>query len=65
GAAILSPRLFEGAPPVGRPFSLTTLFDRALEAGRLWGCRMDGMWLHVGTPRAIREAEKAIAGSAA
>ena len=65
GAAILSPRLFEGAPPVGQSFSLTRLFDRALDAGRLWGHRMDGMWLHVGTPRAIKDAEKAITGSAA
>lgn len=62
GAAILSPRLFADAP-TGR-FSLNVLFDRALEAGRLWGQRMNGQWLHVGTPRAIREAEAAIAESA-
>ncbi|MCE1236466.1 MAG: nucleotidyltransferase family protein [Hyphomicrobiales bacterium] len=64
GAAILSPRLFADAPPVGEAFSLNRLFDRALEAGRLWGQRMSGVWLHVGTPRAIREAEAAIAESA-
>ncbi len=62
GAAILSPRLFADAPK-GR-FSLNVLFDRALKAGRLWGQRMNGQWLHVGTPRAIREAEAAIAESA-
>jgi len=62
GAAILSPRLFADAP-MGR-FSLNLLFDRALETGRLWGQRMNGQWLHVGTPQAIREAEAAIAESA-
>ncbi len=64
GAAILSPRLFEGAPE-GVAFSLNRLFDRALAAGRLYGHRLDGVWLHVGTPRAIREAETAIRESAA
>lgn len=63
GAAILSPRLFAGAPQ-GEAFSLNLLFDRALEAGRLYGQRLSGIWLHVGTPRAIREAEAAIAESA-
>jgi MurNAc alpha-1-phosphate uridylyltransferase len=63
GAAILHPRLFEGAPE-GR-FSLNLLFDRAIEAGRLFGVRMEGVWLHVGTPEAIGEAEAAIHQSAA
>ena len=61
GAAILSPRLFEGAPQGA--FSLTTLFTRAIEAGRLHGLRMEGLWMHVGTPEAITEAEQAIAES--
>ena len=64
GAAILSPKLFEDAPR-GVAFSLNRLFDRALAEGRLYGERMSGMWLHVGTPRAIREAETAIRESAA
>ncbi len=63
GAAILHPRLFAGAPEGA--FSLNVLFDRALEAGRLFGVRMEGTWLHVGTPPAIREAERAILASAA
>ena len=62
GAAILHPRLFADAP--SGAFSLNVLFDRALEAGRLYGQRMEGIWLHVGTPRAILEAEAAIAESA-
>ena len=64
GAAILHPRLFAKAH--GRACSRSTeLFDRALEAGRLFGVRMDGLWLHVGTPEAIAEAELSIADSAA
>ena len=63
GAAILHPRLFAGAPESA--FSLNLLFNAALEAERLFGVRMDGIWLHVGTPEAIREAELCFAESAA
>ena len=64
GAAILHPRLFSDTPE-NEPFSLNLLFDRAIEAERLFGVRMDGLWLHVGTPEAIGEAEMSIADSAA
>ncbi len=63
GAAILSPRLFAGAP-LG-PFSLTELFDRAGEAERLFGLRLEGVWMHVGTPEAVAAAEEAILESVA
>jgi MurNAc alpha-1-phosphate uridylyltransferase len=63
GAAILHPRLFAGAPQGA--FSLNRLFDKAIEKGRLFGVRLDGLWLHVGTPEAIGEAELTIADSAA
>jgi MurNAc alpha-1-phosphate uridylyltransferase len=56
GVSIAHPRLFEGAPQ-GR-FSLNLLWDRAIERGRLYGTRLDGMWMHVGTPDALKEAEK-------
>jgi MurNAc alpha-1-phosphate uridylyltransferase len=36
-----------------------------MEAGRLFGVRLDGLWFHVGTPDAIGEAEMTIADSAA
>ncbi len=62
GVAILSPALFKGAP--AGAFSLTKLFDRASEAERLHGLRLDGAWMHVGTPDAIRLAEDAILASA-
>ena len=61
GAAILRPKLFKDAPDGA--FSLTMLFDRAAAAGRLHGLRMEGVWMHVGTPGAIKEAEAAIAAS--
>jgi N-acetyl-alpha-D-muramate 1-phosphate uridylyltransferase len=61
GAAILSPALFAGAP--SGEFSLTTLFDRATDAGRLQGIRLEGLWMHVGTPDAVGAAEAAIRAS--
>jgi MurNAc alpha-1-phosphate uridylyltransferase len=61
GAAILNPTLFTG-PPNGE-FALTPLFERAAKAGRLFGLRLDGLWMHVGTPEAIAAAEVAIRAS--
>ncbi|MBH0238846.1 nucleotidyltransferase family protein [Methylobrevis albus] len=63
GAAIIHPRIFEGETVA--PFSLNRFFDAGIDAGRLFGLRMDGIWLHVGTPQAIGEAEASIAASAA
>jgi len=63
GAAILTPALFAGAPEGA--FSLTKLFDAAGEAGRLYGLRLEGVWMHVGTPEAVAAAEAAIFESAA
>ncbi|HTQ83856.1 MAG TPA: nucleotidyltransferase family protein [Pseudolabrys sp.] len=61
GAAILTPTLFAGAPQ--GEFPLTDLFTRAIEAGRLYGLRLEGLWMHVGTPDAIAGAEAAIRAS--
>jgi MurNAc alpha-1-phosphate uridylyltransferase len=63
GAAILRPELFSDAP--AGAFPLTALFGRAEAAGRLHGLHMEGVWMHVGTPAAIAEAEAAIAASTA
>jgi MurNAc alpha-1-phosphate uridylyltransferase len=63
GVAILRPELFNDAPDGA--FSLTTLFGRAEAEGRLHGLRLEGVWMHVGTPEAIKDAEAAIAASAA
>jgi N-acetyl-alpha-D-muramate 1-phosphate uridylyltransferase len=58
GAAILSPKLFDGAP--AGDFALTHLFDRAQQRGRLFGLALEGRFLHVGTPEAVSAAEEAI-----
>lgn len=63
GAAIMSPALFADAPK--GEFSLTKLFDRANERERLFGLRMDGVWMHVGTPDAVHAAEEAFLESVA
>ena len=63
GAAILSPQLFASAPR--GEFGLPKLFDDAEEAGRLFGLRLEGTWMHVGTPDAIAEAERAVFASVA
>jgi len=63
GAALLRPALFADAP--AGAFALTRLFERAAAAGRLHGLRLEGVWMHVGTPEAIAQAEAAIAASAA
>ena len=61
GAAMLAPAPFADAPK-GK-FSLNMMFDRAIEAGRLYGQRLEGTWMHVGTPAAIEAAEAAISES--
>ena len=63
GAAILTPAFFAGVAP--GPSSMSPLFDRAAEAERLYGLRLEGVWMHVGTPDAIKAAEAAILASAA
>jgi N-acetyl-alpha-D-muramate 1-phosphate uridylyltransferase len=61
GAAILTPALFADAPAA--PFPLTRLFDRAGDKERLFGLRLEGVWMHVGTPDAVAAAEAALAGA--
>jgi MurNAc alpha-1-phosphate uridylyltransferase len=61
GVSIAHPRLFEGAP--AGSFSLNRVWNRAIEKGRLYGIRLEGIWMHVGTPGAVGEAEAAIAES--
>src|ERR1700748_1188877 len=63
GAAILSPAIFAGAPQ--GEFSLTRLFDAANDRERLFGLRLDGVWMHVGTPDAVHAAEEAFLESVA
>jgi MurNAc alpha-1-phosphate uridylyltransferase len=63
GAAIMSPAIFKNAPT--GEFSLTKIFDAANEQERLFGLRLDGLWMHVGTPDAVQAAEEALLASVA
>ena len=56
GLQVMHPRLFESAP-AGR-FHMAPLWERALEAGRLWGMVHDGPWFHVNTPEALAVARE-------
>jgi MurNAc alpha-1-phosphate uridylyltransferase len=61
GAALFAPALFAGSPEGFFPLSL--LFGRAAAANRLYGLRLEGVWIHIGTPAAVTEAEAAILAS--
>lgn len=62
GVQILHPRLFDGAP--SSKFSINPLWDRAIERGRLFGTRLDGTWMHIDRPGAIKDAEDFLASRA-
>jgi MurNAc alpha-1-phosphate uridylyltransferase len=58
GVGIVKPELFESeAEDV---FRLAPYFHAAAAMGRLYGVRLDGVWVHVGKPETIAEAEIAI-----
>jgi MurNAc alpha-1-phosphate uridylyltransferase len=56
---IVHPRLFESV--AGTKFSINPLWDRAIEKGRLFGMRLDGVWMHIDNPGAIGHAEAYLA----
>jgi N-acetyl-alpha-D-muramate 1-phosphate uridylyltransferase len=58
GVGIIKPELFAGE--TREVFRLAPFFFEAARKGRLYGQRLDGLWLHVGRPEAIAEAERAI-----
>jgi MurNAc alpha-1-phosphate uridylyltransferase len=58
GVQILSPRVIRDWPE--GPFSTNLFWNRAMEAGRLWGAVHQGLWFDVGSPGAIRETEVAL-----
>ena len=55
GVQIAHPRLFADSPQ--GPFSTVQLWDRAEQAGRLFGMELDARWFHTGTPDALAAAE--------
>jgi MurNAc alpha-1-phosphate uridylyltransferase len=44
------------------PFSLSPLWRKSAAEGRLYGCVLDGGWMHVGDPQARDQAEAKLAG---
>jgi MurNAc alpha-1-phosphate uridylyltransferase len=60
GVSVAHPRLFDGSPDGA--FSLNLVWNRAIAAGRAYGMRMDGVWMHVGSPDALAEAERCLSG---
>jgi MurNAc alpha-1-phosphate uridylyltransferase len=56
GVQIIDPRLV-ARRPAEDVFSTNRLWDIAIEEGRLYGIRLDGKWMHIGTPEARVEAE--------
>ena len=58
GVQLVSRRLLDGAPD--GPFSTNILWDRAIDAGRLYGVAHMGQWFDVGTPASIAPTEAAL-----
>ncbi len=61
GVGIIKPELFNTEK--AEVFRLAPFFFEAAAKGRLFGQRLDGVWLHVGTPQAIADAERCLARS--
>ena len=59
GVSLAHPRLLDGSPEGA--FSLNVVWDNAIAAGRAYGLRMEGTWMHVGTPDALAQAEQMLA----
>ncbi|WP_303760567.1 nucleotidyltransferase family protein [Sphingobium yanoikuyae] len=59
GVQIFSPRLL--VDPPADVFSTNIFWNRAIEAGRLYGAVHQGLWFDVGTPQAIPVVESMIA----
>jgi MurNAc alpha-1-phosphate uridylyltransferase len=57
---ILHPRLFDEAPKGGK-FSINPLWDKAIAKKRLYGQRLDGVWMHIDRPDAIAASEAFLA----
>ncbi len=56
---ILHPRLFDGMQ--SGKFSINPLWDKAIAKGRLFGQRLDGVWMHIDRPDAVKQSEEYLA----
>ena len=61
GIQLLHPRIFADSPDGA--FSMNVLYDRLIEAGRLFALRHDGEWLHVSTQQHLADVEAYLARS--
>ena len=59
GTQVLDPALLDGRKAV--PFSANALWDQALAEHALYGVVLEGLWMHVGDPQALQEAEARLA----
>lgn len=57
---ILHPRLFEDMPE--GPFSMTKIYRKASDAGRLYGVEYKGQWADMGTPEGMELAANMLKG---
>lgn len=62
GVHVVHPRLYAGTPEGA--FSQNLVWNTALDSGRAFGLTMEGLWMHVGTPEALAEAEVAMSAAA-
>ncbi|WP_374557584.1 N-acetylmuramate alpha-1-phosphate uridylyltransferase MurU [Aquitalea pelogenes] len=61
GIAAYHPTLFADTP-AGQPAKLAPLLRAAMAPGQVSGNRLDGLWLDVGTPERLAEADAIAAG---
>jgi MurNAc alpha-1-phosphate uridylyltransferase len=59
GVQIIKPQTVDDGPE--GPFSLFGVWMKMIEQGRLYGVVMDGFWMHVGDPEALKAAEAKLA----
>ncbi len=55
GVQVIKPQLFAGGP--SGAFSTNLIWDRLIAKGTLFGHRMRGTWMHVGTPEDLEKSE--------
>ena len=61
GVSVAHPRLFKNSPEGA--FSLNLVWSQAIAEKRAFGMRMEGFWMHVGTPEALGQAEQCLSGA--
>ncbi len=65
GAYVLSPEIFDLIPECRAVSIEREVFPKIVEAGRLVGCCIDGLWMDIGKPQEYLEANKTVLDSIA